>query len=487
MKGIFNMSTFKNAAISQLTQTTNGMPAYKSTRSACVDLFFKIGASRGKDIVPAFIAAYNEDRDCAIRIALWARDIRSGAGERKLFYDIIKYLEHTDKDAAIAISRKIPLLGRWDDLFQFETSELKNYIFGLLKQGLEEKNGLAGKWTPRKGPIAVEFRKYLGYTPKQYRKTLVSLTKVVEQQMCANQWDDINYSHVPSKAHLIYKNAFGRHSDNYTLYLEELKNKTTDSKVKINAGAVYPYEVLKEILSRYYGYAFSTSHITQNTIDMVTEQWNALPNYIGDANILPLVDVSESMTAKAGKNTSVRCIDVSVSLGLYLADKNIGKFKDMFLTFSNVPELLVLTGNIIDKCRQIVTSKWEMNTNLQIALKKILKVAIDARVSENEMPKMLLILSDMQFDSAMSRDYRSLPALEMIKQEYNDAGYNIPQIVFWNLNAYDNVPVRYNDKGVALVSGFSPTILKSILSADLESFTPEGIMYKTIMNERYNY
>jgi hypothetical protein len=182
--------------------------------------------------------------------------------------------------------------------------------------------------------------------------------------------------------------------------------------------------------------------------------------------------------------SKVTCLDVSVSLGLYLADKNKGAFKDTFLTFSGKPELMHLKGNILQKIEQMSRSAWEMNTNLNKAIQKILDVAVDGKVPAEEMPKVLLILSDMQFDQCARFDDS---AMQMIARKYEDAGYQVPQVVFWNLNAADNVPVKFNKNGVALVSGFSPTIVKSVLAADLEDFTPEAIMRKTIMSERYDY
>jgi hypothetical protein len=188
------------------------------------------------------------------------------------------------------------------------------------------------------------------------------------------------------------------------------------------------------------------------------------------------------MSCPAGRAGSVSCMDVAVSLGLYLADKNQGKFKDTFLTFSGKPELLHLKGNVIEKMKQMVKSDWAMNTDLVKAMEKILSVAVKGNVPQEEMPKMLLILSDMQFDACARFDDS---AMQMIERNFTNAGYEVPQIVFWNLNAYDNVPVKSNDVGVALVSGFSPAIVKAILSADTSEFTPEAIMLKAIMVDRY--
>ncbi len=478
------MNSFVNAVRNQEARTENGMKARLSTSSACVDLFFKIGASRGKDIVPQFTAAYVENRDYAMRIAQWARDVRQGSGERKLFRDILRDLANRDGDACVSLMRKLPELGRWDDLLIFDKDSVVEAVaFTMIGDALKEGNGLCAKWMPRKGDVAVRLREFLGWSPKFYRKRLVELTKVVEQDMCANKWDEINFNHVPSVASARYKKAFARHTDKYKEWAAKLVSTDPNvrSEVKVNAAAVYPYDVLKGVIGAY-GLSYNKANL-----DHLTAQWDALPNYVGDASILPVVDVSGSMMSPAGgykSKSKTTCLDVSVSLGLYLADKNKGAFKDTFLTFSGSPRLVNLKGNIIDKIKQISASDWEMNTNLHAAIQKILDVAVKGKVLAEDMPKVLLILSDMQFDQCARYDDS---AIQMIKRKYEDAGYTVPQIVFWNLNAADNVPVKFNAKGVALVSGFSPSIVKSVLSADLEDFTPEQIMLKTIMSERYNY
>ena len=469
------MNAFVNAIQNQEARTENGMKAHKSASNAIVDLFYNIGASRGKDIVPAFVKAFVQDKELALRVALWARDVRSGAGERQLFRDILVYLEQNDPVSAVRLLNKVPELGRFDDLFVFKTKELKAKAYTLLGDNLRANNGLAAKWTPRKGEIAQEIREFFGLSPKQYRKNLVALTKVVESQMCAKDWDNINFSHVPSQAARIYKKAFARNTPKFAEYVAKLV--AGDKSVKVNAGAVYPYEVLKDVISFYWPSLDKTSK------DHIIAQWDALPNYVGDANILPLVDVSGSMSTAAGSNTNVSCLQVAVSLGLYLADKNRGHFNGTFLTFSSRPELITLKGDIVQKVEQMVKSSWEMGTDLHAAFNKILSVAVKNKVPQSDMPKMLLILSDMQFNACVSHDDS---AMEMIERKYASAGYEMPQVVFWNLNSHDNVPVKSDKSGAALVSGFSPSIMTSLLSADPKEFTPEGMMLKTIMAERYD-
>ena len=470
------MNAFVNAIANQEARTTNGMKARKSSANKCVDLFYSIGASRGKNIVPAFTAAYVEDADVALRIAQWSRDVRGGAGEREIFRSLLVHLEKTNPDAALALLAKVPEVGRWDDIFVFQTPKLKTAAYTMLGDALRVQNGLAAKWTPRKGKIAAEVRVFFGMSPKQYRKQLVAMTKVVETQMCSGDWDAINFSHVPSVASRNYKKAFAKHTPKFAEYVDALVKGTPG--VKVNANAIFPHDVLKGVIG-----AYGRTDLSKTSLDHITAQWNALPNYVGDASILPLVDVSGSMTCSAGGDTKVTCMDISLSLGLYLADKNKGVFKDTFLTFSGKPELLTLKGNIVQKLDQMSSSDWGMSTDLHAAFEKILSVAVKGKAPQSDMPAMVLILSDMQFNQCVKHDDS---AMEMIERKFEAAGYTCPKVVFWNLSDKANTPVKSDKSGAALVSGFSPAIMASLLGADVEQFTPEGIMRKTVMVPRYD-
>lgn len=473
--------SFKTAALNHINEaparTANGMRARKTSASAVLDFFGKAGSSRGTALVKEFTAALTDNQDLAVRALLWTRDIRSGAGERKQFRDLLAKLEATDPTLAGRIMAKVPELGRWDDLFTYTDPINRRKAFEMIRDALTMKNGLCAKWMPRKGPIAVELTKFLNLSPKQYRKLLVGLTQVVETQMCAKEWEAINFSHVPSVASARYQKAFGRNAGElYAAYLRELQKPEAERnpKVKINASAVYPYDVVKSVV--------------KGKAAIANEQWKALPNYVGNARIMPMVDVSGSMGSIRYNHTgTVQPIDVAVSLGLYLSEKNTSDFKDMFLTFSGSPKLEVLKGTLSQRVAQLEKARWQMNTNLHKAFEEILRVAVKGKVAQEDMPEMLLILSDMQFDRCTRFDDS---AQEMIKRKYAEAGYAVPKIVFWNLSPYgkDSTPVRFDDKGVCHVSGFSPAIMKSVLSVeDLEDFTPFSVMVKTLMNERYDY
>jgi hypothetical protein len=472
------VNAVKNANNSKPARTANGMKANATSKSKVLDLFGVIGSARGSDISKQFVASMTENLDLTVRMLLWARDIRGGAGERATFRNLLVEVEKTDPVLAARLMHKVPELGRWDDLFAYRDPLNRQKAFAFIREALANQDGLCAKWMPRKGPVAVELTKFLELTPKQYRKLIVGLTNVVESKMCAKEWEAINFSHVPSVASARYQKAFGRNAkEAYSAYIAELKKpvaERADPKVKINAGAVYPYDVVKSVV--------------KGNAAVADEQWKALPNYIGDAKIMPMVDVSGSMGSLWYSYSQLQPIDIAVSLGLYCADKNTGDFKDLFLTFSGKPKMEHLKGTLSQKMKQMEKAHWDMNTNLHAAFDEILKVAIKGNVAEKDMPQMMLILSDMQFDQCTRYDDS---AMQMIKRKYNDAGYNVPKIVFWNVSMYGkadgNTPVRFDERGTAHISGFSPAIMKSVLANDLEDFTPYNVMVKALMVDRYAY
>jgi hypothetical protein len=464
------------------TTTENGMTTNSSSLNACVDLFFTIGAMRGQDkerLILNFSLAYHEDPARAMKILFWVRDVRGGAGERKIFRDIALYLaeNHTD-----SIRKNISLVhefGRWDDLTVFENTTIENDALAVIAGALKSEDGLCAKWMPRKGSFANKLRNFMSLSPKQYRKMLVGLTNVVETAMCSKDWDSIQYGKIPSLAASRYQKAFHKNDgERYRLYVEDLKS----GKEKINASAVYPYDVIKSLKS--------------GIKEVASEQWKALPNYMegSDDRVLPVVDVSGSMETSAGGNPNLTCMDVAVSLGLYISERNEGPFKDAFITFSGEPSLQILKGNLSERYSSLRTADWAMNTDLQKVFRLILDQAKKNNVDQIEMPTKILILSDMEFDQATSSrsgwygnkevsDWNPT-AQEMIKKMYEDAGYRMPSVVYWNIQSRGkNIPVGFNETGAALVSGFSPSILKSILKGEIVS--PSQIMDETILTTRY--
>lgn len=458
--------------------TENGMATNTTSLNYNVDLFFKGGAMRAAeeaDIIALVSKAWNEDQTTCLRNLFWIRDVRGGAGERRFFRIAIKYLADVDPQGMANVIGFIPEYGRWDDLLIFEGTSSEEYAMSLIDKALTDGNGLCAKWMPRKGTFASKLKGFMGLSPKGYRKKLVELTKVVETQMCANVWENINYEHVPSLAMSRYGKSFKKHTpEKFSSYIESLKK----GEAKINAAAVYPYDITKSL----------------NTNDAAQEQWKALPNYLegNTERILPLVDVSGSMSTSCGGNLT--CMDVAISLGLYISERNEGPFKDHFITFSNSPKLQHLTGDLKSRFDQLAHADWGMNTNLQAVYQLILNQAKRHSIPQDEMPTQILILSDMEFDQATdarggwTREENisvwNQTAQEMVRQMFQDAGYEMPNIIYWNIQSRgENVPVRFDEQGTALISGFSPSIMTSLLGG--AEMTPVSIMMETLNKERY--
>ena len=464
------LDALKEVTTVKATRTENGMPTHTSSMNACLDLFGSLGSARGwnkHDVLGAFTRALAEEPLLAMRILFWARDVRKGAGERRVFRVCLDYLNRNHREYLDKNIHLVPEFGRWDDLF-----ELDNRLVLLeIKNALENKDGLAAKWLPRKGIFANKVRKALGLDPKSYRKLVVGLSKTVEQQMCAGEWDKIDYSHVPSQAMLKYRTAFFKHDEErFQKFLDDVKI----GKTKINAGAMYPYQLYD---------AMESALRSKKAAAAVEAQWNALPNFLEGTKemVLPVCDVSGSMNSNYFGN--VTPMSVSVSLGIYISERNEGPFKDAFMTFSSKPSVQYLKGNLMDRCAQLRKAQWSMSTDLEATFAALLGATVKNHTLPEEMPTVLLIISDMQFNSCVSNP--SASASEMIRSMYASAGYEVPKVVFWNVNArVEQSPVLAYESKTALVSGCSPSILKSVLSGGI--FNPVQTMLDTVDTERYS-
>ena len=459
---------FIDALQSEDTLTENGMVTNSSTLNECVNLFFTIGAMRGQDkerLLSTFSKAFNENPLTTLKILFWVRDVRGGAGERQIFRDILKYLVENHPNVVKQNIQAIPHFGRWDDLSVLFGTNLEADATNMFVDGLIVENGLCAKWIPRKGVIFNAIRKALKTTPKNLRNLLVGISNTVEQKMCVNQWTNIEYSKTPSLAMGRYTKAFAKHDiTGFTEYLEKLKKGET----KVNVGAVYPYNVIQTM--------------NQGSWELANEQWKSLPNFMEGTTerILPVVDVSGSMGSIV--SGSITCLDVAISLGLYISERNEGVFKDSFITFSEKPELQVLSGTLKERYGQMSQADWGMNTNLNLVFNLILNQALKHKVLPEDMPSKILIMSDMEFDQATRQ---SDSAIQMIRRQYEESGYTLPEIIFWNIQSRSkNFPVRHNESGTALISGLSPSIVKSVLGG--KEMTPVSIMNETINSERYS-
>ena len=473
------MTTLLKAMQTNDSRTENGMATNSTSLNACVDLFFQVGAMRGQDkgrLINAFTKAFAENPLTAMRLLFWARDVRGGAGERQIGKDIMSYLANRHTDAMRKNIHLVTEFGRWDDLLVFFGTPLEKDALELIAKGLNDKNGLCAKWMPRPNVKNREakrqshtIRKFMGLDPKTFRTLLVENSNTVEQLMCAKNFGAIEYSKLPSKAMSDYMKAFSKNDkERFAAYLASLEK----GEVKINAGALFPYDVTKNLR---FGNAQGAD-----------AQWKALPNFMegNTEKVLPLVDVSSSMDQKVGDNPNLNVLEVAISLGLYVCERNIGPFQDAFITFDSHPELITVKGLLSERYRQMKSSPWGGSTNLASAFNLILDKAVKGGVPQEEMPTAMIIFSDMEFDRS-DRSWNET-AQQMIEAKFAAAGYKMPKIIYWNLASRGdkNKPVHFDKKGTALVSGFSPSILKSVLSG--KSVTPYDMMMEVIDSERYS-
>lgn len=472
-----------------VTLTENGAKTFDQTGSKVLDLFSRGGAYRTRseqDTLKLILDAIDENSLLGLKTLFYLRDIRQGQGERRIFRVALKWLADECETVFAKNLGNIVEFGRWDDLFEaFDTASedvmiayVKAQLGADVRQPDDGKLSLLAKWMPSINTsskdtryLAHRFAKAFKITPAKYRKTLSNLRSrlnVVEKLMSAGDWADIEFSHVPSKANLLYRKAFSRQqADRYTAFIKSVQKGET----KINAGTIYPYEIVRDVASG------------ASQPDTLNALWSALPDYLVDNphNGLVMADVSGSMMSGHG---SIAPIWVSVSLAMYFAQRNTGIFKDHFMTFSDSPELVrIKSKNIVSAYNEISRANWSMSTNLQSAFDKILSTAVGAGIPKEDMPSVLYIVSDMEFDVA-TRD-NSKTNFEAIKDKYKKAGYTLPNIVFWNVSARnDQSAAKKNDKGVALVSGCSPSIFKTAIGG--KTITPYAVMLETINNERYN-
>lgn len=481
------MNSFVNALREETnwTKTENGANALKSTNSSLVDLFGVIGALRNRsedDIISLFSKAFSEDALLATKMSFYNRNVRGGLGERYTSRVIWKFLANNHPEIIRKNLDNIPYFGRWDDLYTFigtpVEKDMWEFVKRTLNEDIESMNNnkpvtLLAKWLKSVNSNSKETnmlgrytRRSLGMREDEYRKTLSKLRNyisVTEVKMSNNDWKSINYAVVPSKAMNNYRNAFRKHDiEGFNEYINNVKTGTA----KINSTTLYPYDIVEKYM-----------YNVHRKDDVLEEQWKALPNYVeGENNILIMADVSGSMTG--------RPMATSVGLATYFAERNNGAFKNLFMTFSSEPSFIELKGSTLyEKIRNVMRSPWGMSTNLELAFNLVLNTAVKNRVPYEDMPKSIIVISDMSIDRCT--DVRRWTFYDSMKDKFNRYGYDIPNIVFWNVNARETVfHTKSNYKGVQLASGSSPSVFKAILEG--VDLTPYEMMVKTLSNPEYN-
>ena len=504
------MTGLKNE--SNYTSTENGALTYKSTLNGLLDLFALGGAYRTRsdaDVINLFSKAFAEDEVHALKCLFYLRDIRGGQGERRFFRVVTKWLAREHTAAMKRNLQYIPEFGRWDDLYVFVDTPLEQDAFALMRKQLAldvqcKTPSLLAKWLKSENTsshdsrvLADKTRRFLGMSHKEYRKTLSILReriRVLERLMSAGRWSEIEFDKIPSRAGMIYKNAFARHdiermrAGAEQSYEDFAKDETT----KVNAKVLYPYEVVAEAfkLTRGNSCSWCTQRKNSNVpLDdtnrlIINKCWNNLEDYFKDAtlNALCVIDTSGSMW---GPEASAP-INVAISLGLYCAEKAKGPFAGHYVSFSSRPQLIETSGvDFCDKVERIYRTNLCENTNIEATFDMLLDTALKNRCNQNDLPKSIIIVSDMEFDQARGvygRHSASKQTLmEGIRRRWESAGYEMPNLVFWQVQArQDNIPMKA-ENGVTLVSGFSPVLFEQIMQGK----TAYDLMFDKLDSERY--
>ena len=472
--------------------TENGAVGYATTGKKLLDANFNVASMRiysDKEIEDVFSDVFYENMLLALKWLFFVRDVRGGLGERRLFRVCMKYLAENHTDIAKAVLNLLPEYGRWDDLICLVKSPLEDDVINIIAKqvscdidNMKEKKdiSLLAKWLPSINTSSKESRKLAKFiagklmlTDKQYRKMLSEMREyinVVERIISDGEWGDVDYSAVPSKANLLYKNAFLKHDNERRLsYLESLSRGET----KINSSVLFPHDIVHKYFD---GRLWSMNMRLKENDVALEEMWKALPDYVnGAGNTICVADGSGSMTISIG-GSSIQALEVANALAIYFSERCSGEFKDKYITFSDKPKFVDLSnGRSLREKLEISRRHNECsNTNIEAVFTLILNAALHNNIEQKDMPKNILILSDMEFDScAYGCNYKKADEtlFDKIRNEYEEHGYELPRLVFWNLNSRTGtIPVKENKLGVALVSGFSPVITKMVLSNELDPF-----------------
>lgn len=474
-----------------MTQTLNGAAAYYSSLSDCLDLFAAIGSMRNdhKEAEKMLIRAFSESPDYALRILFYARDIRSGLGERDIFRSLLRRLAFFRPQTVKKNLKYISEYGRFDDLFALFDTPCENAMLELVSEQLREdianmqenkSISLLGKWMPsvncsdaHRREQAKKICRKLKIQQKEYRQTLSKLRAyihIIETNLCEKKYD-FDYEHIPSNASFKYRKAFIRNDkERYVSYMEAVGK----GEKKLNADTLFPYEIIRKCMN-----ADPADSVERRTLDTV---WRSMSDSLSaemkGKNALAVIDGSGSMYTRAEPAP----IHIALSLGLYFAERTEGYFRDHFITFSERPRLVEIKGDdIYSKVKYCMNYDEVANTNLEKTFVLLLKTALKNNIPQKEMPEYLYIISDMEFDYCTIYDETIFNAM---KKLYSEHGYKLPQIVFWNVNHLSyQVPVTKDEKGAVLVSGFSKNLFNYCIQA---GSTPLEFMKSVLDSERYS-
>ena len=467
-------------------KTENNANTYSTSCNYLANFLFQAPSFRNSHedaIVELFKAACAEDLHKAIVLLFYIRDIRGGLGERRIFRECLKELEESQPEIFKNLISIIPYCGRWDDIIEIWDSahhpsvkvSIEELIITQLTADMKaEYPSLLAKWMPslnagkRSKEIAKDLIRALRVTPRQYRKMLSKLRKkigIVEHQLSNQDFSSIDYSKVPSQAMKMYYHTFcEKDGERFEEYIDGLSK----GKTKINADTLYPYQVVK--------------NFQRKDSKFLDAQWKGLRDFGKVENTLVVADVSWSMFGM--ERVAPNPIDISLSLGLYMAERNSGFYKNKFITFSKTPELVILPDiDIKGKLNSMANSPWGYNTDLEAVFTLVLDTAIDNNIAQEELPENIIIVSDMEFDQATSVN-DSKTFIQKMKDKFTNHGYEMPKLIFWNASteASDNFPIQHNEVGI-LMSGFNASMLKSVLKS--ETPTTEKLIDELVSKDRY--
>lgn len=481
------MNAVKNELNNEKCLTTNGAVGYATSGKKLLDLNFSVTSLRKQseqEIINKFMDAYYEDQLLAMKWLFYCRDCRNGIGERRLFRVVIQYLATLKPDIVRSVLKLVAEYGRHDDVLCLLDTPVKNDVLAAIKEQLvSDKNNmdagrnisLISKWCASENSsskttkaYATTIRKYLGMTSKQYRQMLSKMRQyidVVERKMSAKQWNEINYEAVPSRANLIYNDAFLRNDEERRReYLSALYK----GEAKINASVLFPDDIVHK-----YGTYGRDIRAFDETLEGL---WKALPTLTTE-NTLVVRDGSGSMMGKP--------LDVSTAMAIYMAERSTGEFHNQFITFGAKPKLISLDG--MDTLREKLLKTYRetdcSNTNIKAVFDLILRTAVNNKMSQEDMPKNIVIISDMQFDGV--RFNFTQPLFESIAADYAQYGYKMGRLIFWNVDEYHSnvVPIQQNELGVVLISGYSQNLVKMVMSGETD---PYECLVKQLNDKRYD-
>ena len=466
--------------------TENGGVTHKTSDSKVLDYFAQGSSLRNRDIVSVIKLvedSFNEDPLLTLKVLFNSRDVRGGQGERETFRKIINHLAKTKTEVMAKNIHLIPEFGRWDDVLSLYNTPLEESAISLIKQQLlkdinSEYPSQCAKWLPSENATSKTTRQLanktmegLGYKPRTYRKTLSKLRKkidLVETKLCERRYSDIEYGKIPSQAALKYREAFQRNdSDRYRQFISDV----TEGKLTMNVGTLNPHEIVRKAM-----YHDGLKGVERDSLNAM---WDSLPDYLEgkSSNTLPVIDVSGSMVGIP--------MQMAISLGLYMSERLEGTYKNHFITFESNPSLLEVEGkDFVERVNNILNAPWGGSTNIKATFDLILETAIKHKLPQSELPERIVIISDMEFDRIESTGFRKekLSNMEIIKSEFESAGYTMPRLVFWNVDSRDNNIAMTNEDNVQLVSGPSPKLFVQILK-DLSAYE---LMLEILNNPRYD-